>query len=61
MVAKHISISEAQTLLARLKTFIAQGTTYYGADPAEARDAAASLADLETWLEELAGRRRIQT
>lgn len=60
-LTKHVNPAEAYAILQGLRNWINNQAVHYGADPAEALDAARSLDNLAAWLEDLAGRRRITT
>jgi hypothetical protein len=61
VVAKPVTLTEAEAIVDRLDRFIQTSAAHYGADPGECADAAVALADLRAWLAELAGRnRRVQ-
>ena len=60
-LTRHVTPGDAQAMLRALQHWIANEATRHGADPLEARDAAASLEDLDAFLADLASRRRIST
>jgi hypothetical protein len=61
LVAKPVTLTEAEAIVDRLDRFIQTSAAHYGADPGECADAVVALADLRAWLAELASRnQRVQ-
>lgn len=56
VIAKHVTLPEAETIVDKLERFAQTSAPYYAADPAEIGDALNAIADLRAWLSDLASR-----